>query len=167
MSRLKLKWPNEPETFRENNKAATSQIRNLKIITFNLKAPPLSCLFWPLSCITFVFDLQWCAVPLPILPHSVSLCEPATSLSSSSSSSHFLSGPGGHGSARSRSLSWEDEGGGVYTELLSCALITDFSEIIGLHGKQQRNTWYSTNYSNEYSMLRQDNQDIQLARIHT
>lgn len=106
LSRSKLKWTNEPETFRENNEAATSQIRNLKIITFNLKAPPLLRLFWLLLCITFVFDLQWCAVPLPILPHSVSLCEPATSLSSSS---HFLSGPGGRGCAHSRALSWEDE----------------------------------------------------------
>lgn len=50
-------------------------------------------------------------------------------------------------------------------ELLSCALITDSSEIIGLHGKQQRNIRYSKNYSKEYNMLRQDNQDIQLAHI--
>lgn len=34
LSRLKLKWPNEQETFRENNEAVASQIRNLKIITF-------------------------------------------------------------------------------------------------------------------------------------
>lgn len=90
----------------EYSQADNSQFRNLKTIHFYIADV--------LILAALVHDLcfliwAWRAAPVQVPPHTVSLCELGTSLSSTSST-HFLPGSGGRGCARSRSASWEDEG---------------------------------------------------------
>lgn len=135
LSRLKLKWPNLTRNILcyrlENNKTGVSQSRNLKTTTFTESSATdvlilaalvhNLCLWSSMVCCASPYLAALCLslwayhfpllllllLPFPPRPRTQRVCSLEVGL---------LGG-------------W---GGGVYMELLSCALFTDSSEIVGL-----------------------------------
>lgn len=98
-------------------------------------------LFWLQWSRTWVFDLAWWALTFPIFT-TLSLCWPATSLTSSSSP-HFLLGRGDRGCVRVRLVSREGEGE-VFTWSWSPApLLTPLSSV---HSCYRRNNQQCINH---------------------